>query len=61
MDNTWPGKRNPGDFLLGENWYTDRSDPQLFDKNWQGGMTIGKWRSDILSDWAFSGENENHI
>jgi len=53
VDNLWPGKRMcKMDYNLGENWYTDKADPTLFDGNIQGGKTILKWRSNILRDWA---------
>lgn len=50
--NRWPGKPNPSDYLLGSNWYTDKSDPSLYDGKIQGGKTVSKWRQDILLNWA---------
>lgn len=52
VENLWPGKDNPTDYKLGANWYTDKSDPQLYDGKIQGGKTISKWRNDVLLDWA---------
>ncbi|WP_268034605.1 nucleoside hydrolase-like domain-containing protein [Algoriphagus sp. PAP.12] len=52
VTNLWPGKANPDDFILGENWYSDSSKPEDFDGRLQGGNTILKWRNDILNDWA---------
>lgn len=52
VDNRWPGKRNDTDYKVGANWYTDRSDPQLYDGKIQGGKTVSKWRQDVLLDWA---------
>ena len=52
VNNEWPGKTLKTDYKLGPNWYTDRNDPQLYDGNIQGGITIKKWRKDILLDWA---------
>ena len=52
ITNVWPGKENPTDYKLGENWFTDKSDPDLYDGKYQGGKTILKWRNDILLDWA---------
>ncbi len=52
VDNSWPGKKRSTDYRLGSNWYTDRSDEELFDGNLQGGKTVSKWRSDALLDWA---------
>jgi len=52
VDDHWPGKPGPADYQLGTNWYTDRSDPKLFDGQWQGAKTILKWRNEALLDWA---------
>ena len=52
VTNLWPGKKRSADFKLGDNWYTDRSDPQLYDGKIQGGKTVSKWRNDVLLDWA---------
>jgi len=52
VDNLWPGKAYPTDYPLGDHWYTDRSDKDLYDGKIQGGKTILKWKSDILLDWA---------
>jgi hypothetical protein len=52
VDNQWPGKTRKTDYPLGPNWYTDRSDPQLYDGKIQGGITVKKWRNEALKDWA---------
>jgi hypothetical protein len=52
VDNIWPGKPHKTDYQLGANWYTDRSNPELYDDIWQGGKTVLKWRNDVLLDWA---------
>ena len=52
VDNIWPGKKRSTDYALGPNWYTDRSDPGLFDGKLQGGKTVSKWRNEVLLDWA---------
>jgi len=52
VDNIWPGKNRSTDYILGANWYTDKSSPELFDGNWQGGKTVLKWRNDALLDWS---------
>ncbi|MES2430973.1 MAG: DUF1593 domain-containing protein [Bacteroidota bacterium] len=52
VDNLWPGKSHITDHILGANWYTDKSDPLLYDGKIQGGQTILKWRKKILLDWA---------
>lgn len=50
--NSWPGKPHDSDYKLGENWYSDKTDPALYDGKLQGGKTIQKWTADVLSDWA---------
>lgn len=52
VSNLWPGTSSEADYKLGSNWYTDISDPDLFDDNWQGAQTVLKWRRIILLDWA---------
>lgn len=52
VDNVWPGKKRKTDYALGSHWYTDRKDPQLYDGKIQGGITVKKWRNDVLQDWA---------
>ncbi len=52
VTNQFPGKNNPMDYPLGNNWYTDRSDPQQYDGKIQGGKTVSKWRQSVLLDWA---------
>lgn len=52
VDNLWPGKARKTDYPLGPNWYTDRSDRQLYDGKIQGGITVKKWRDEVLRDWA---------
>ena len=52
VDNIWPGKKRSTDYMLGSNWYTDRSDKKFFDGKLQGGKTVSKWRNDVLLDWA---------
>ena len=50
--NVWPGDRRPEDYPVGPNWYTDRTEPELFEGKWQGGKTLQKWRGEVLLDWA---------
>lgn len=50
--NLWPGRKGVTDYKLGANWYSDKTDPLLYDGKIQGGKTILKWRRDILVDWA---------
>lgn len=52
IDNYWPGKKHESDYILGNNWYSDKSDKDLYDGKLQGGITIQKWRTDVLMDWA---------
>lgn len=52
VDNQWPGKERRTDYPLGHFWYSDRSDPYLFDGGIQGGITLKKWRNAALQDWA---------
>lgn len=52
VDNLWPGKTRKTDYPLGNYWYTDRSDAQLYDGKIQGGITVKKWQKDVLLDWA---------
>ncbi|MEI6945638.1 nucleoside hydrolase-like domain-containing protein [Paraflavisolibacter sp. H34] len=52
VDNLWPGKKRETDYPLGPHWYTDRSDPKLYDGKIQGGITVKKWRNEVLQDWA---------
>ena len=52
VDNLWPGESRTTDYTLGSNWYTDRSDPSLYDGIWQGAGTVLNWRNKALLDWA---------
>jgi hypothetical protein len=52
VDNRWPGDQATTHYDLGHHWYTDRSDPELFDVKWQGAKTVAKWRNKALQDWA---------
>lgn len=52
INNSWPGKKHKSDYILGNNWYSDKSDQDLYDGKLQGGATIKKWRTDVLIDWA---------
>ena len=52
VDNHWPGKKHESDYLLGNNWYSDKSDKEFYDGKLQGGKTIQKWRTNVLMDWA---------
>lgn len=52
VSNLWPGKPTETDYMLGGNWYSDSSNPDLYDGRLQGGKTILKWRNEVLRDWA---------
>lgn len=48
----WPGRRTRDSISLGANWWTDCSDPALFEGKWQGAATVRKHRQEVLEDWA---------
>jgi hypothetical protein len=48
----WPGKSNSDDLKLGNNWYTDRQEQELFIGVQQGAKTVAKHREEFLMDWA---------
>ncbi len=50
--NLWPGEKNKNAYTLGNNWFTDRHDEDLYFGKIQGGKTVSKWREEILLDWA---------
>jgi Cellulose-binding Sde182, nucleoside hydrolase-like domain/Domain of unknown function (DUF5060) len=52
VGNRWPGEPGKSDYTVGSNWYSDRSDPQLYDGKIQGAITVKKWRKEALDDWA---------
>jgi len=52
IENLWPGKEYPTDYKLGNTWYSDKSDPDLFWKNHQGAQTVLKWRNAVMEDWG---------
>ncbi len=51
VSEIWPGPATPDGIKLGDNWYSDRQDPDFFDGKWQGSKTISKYRTAILDDW----------
>lgn len=52
VENTWPGEPTQDSFELGQNWFTDKNEINLFDGIWQGSKTVSKWREDVLLDWG---------
>ena len=51
VENSWPGEEHKTDYSLGNNWYSDRPEQELYDGKLQGAKTIKKWRTEVLSDW----------
>lgn len=52
VENLWPGREYPADYIVGGNWYSDKTDPALFWKTYQGARTVLKWRNDVMKDWG---------
>ena len=52
VDDVWPGKPDAADYPLGNNWYSDRPERDLYEGKWQGAKTQRRWRQVILEDWA---------
>lgn len=52
VKNLWPGSITPDAYELGDHWYSDLTDPDLFVDDWQGAKTVLRWRSEALRDWA---------
>ena len=52
MSELWPGSSTVDGYKLGNNWYTDKKDKNLFEGKWQGTKTVSKWRNKVLSDWG---------
>jgi hypothetical protein len=48
----WPGRTNPNDYILGNNWYSDRPESKLFIEEQQGAKTVAKYREAFMLDWA---------
>lgn len=48
----WPGKSSPDDYKLGNNWYGDKTETELFMGSQQGAKTVSKHREAYLMDWA---------
>lgn len=52
VENIWPGRKYASDYEVGDNWYTDKSAPELFWKDLQGAQTVFKWRNAAMEDWG---------
>ena len=48
----WPGKPGTDDYKLGNSWYGDRKESELFIGEQQGAKTISKHRASFLMDWV---------
>ena len=51
VSGLWPGKEMQTSYSVGNNWFSDKEDADLFDGIWQGSKTISKWRNEVLLDW----------
>lgn len=49
--NPWPGPENSENIKL-NNWWSDRTDTDLYLGQYQGARTVSRWREDFLTDWA---------
>lgn len=52
VTNLWPGTPNSTDYLVGPNWFSDKTSIEFYDGKIQGGKTISKWQPAVLKDWA---------
>jgi len=54
VENLFPGKHHATDYPLGENWWTDRADADLYSTKpqCQGALTVEKWRNQVMEDWG---------
>lgn len=52
LSRLWPGKANKTDWMLGDNWYSDRQEDSLFWNKCQGAAVQQKWRNEIMEDWG---------
>ena len=46
-----PGTISRNNYKLGSNWFTDKTDTELFEGVWQGYKTVEKWRNKVVLDW----------
>lgn len=51
VGSLWPGIIPTTSYQLGNQWFTDKSNLELFEGKWQGCKTVSKWRNEVLSDW----------
>ena len=52
VENIWPGRKSSTDYKVGSNWFTDKSESDLFWQGFQGAQTVYKWRTEIMEDWG---------
>ena len=54
VENVFPGRHRATDYTVGDQWFTDKSDPSLYSEtgHCQGAKTVEKWRNDVMQLWA---------
>ncbi len=54
VENVFPGKHRESDYLLGDTWWTDKSDASLYSEKQkcQGAKTVEKCRDAVMEDWG---------
>ena len=54
VENVFPGKHRPTDYLVGNTWWSDRTDASLYSsrQKCQGAETVARWRSQVMEDWG---------
>ncbi|MBX2816681.1 MAG: DUF1593 domain-containing protein [Saprospiraceae bacterium] len=48
----WPSEQDEDDWVLGDHWYTDVREPDMFIGFQQGAKTVARYREAFLLDWA---------
>ena len=51
VSDAFPGTPHQDDYIIGNNWYSDRPERSLYENHFQGAKTVRKWRKDVLVDW----------
>ena len=52
VENVYPGEARQTDYTVGDRWYVDRPDEDLYWKDCQGAQTVYKWRTDAVEAWG---------
>ena len=54
VDNVFPGKFHPTDYVVGPTWWSDCTDSALYSarEHRQGAETVAKWRNQVMEDWG---------